>query len=55
MALSEGSAQWQAELVLIHPERRDESEREAGEGVREAVCVCWGGGCWKAQAHTMVP
>jgi len=30
MALSKGSAQWQAELLLIHPERRDESERESG-------------------------
>ena len=42
MALSERSAQWQAELLLIHPERRDESVCEgegASEGGREAVCV----------------
>lgn len=53
MALSEGSAWWQAELLLIHPERRDESERGASKAVREAVCVCGGGGCW--EAHTMAP
>lgn len=53
MALSEGSARWQADLLRIHPERRDESERGASKGVREAVCVCWGGGC--CEARTMAP
>lgn len=44
MALSEGSARWQADLLRIHPERRDESDRGASKGVREAVCVCVGEG-----------
>lgn len=38
MALSERSLQ-QAVPLLIHWERRDESEREASEGVTDAVCV----------------
>lgn len=40
MALSEGSTEWQAEQLLIHPERRDESERERGTTKGETLCMC---------------